>query len=200
MNGIRNTAAAAAAAILLAACSSGPHGPATAASGTAGSSGPPGQAGTQSPAATSSAVAGTASTAPAAATADSPTSAGRLTMRQAETAYVRIVQPGTALADKLAGAASGTGPFSQFRTDALAYVGELRKEIGKFQAVRWPAHVAPRINAMVRTEFPADIKCLQAMAGAGSMAASQAVAGSNHDCMVADNSTIPGTLQSMLSQ
>ncbi len=200
MNSIRSTAAAAAAAVLLAACSSGPHSPATAASGTAGSSGPAGQAGTQSPAVSRSAAAGTASTAPGEGTAGSPTSAGRLTMRQAETAYVHIVQPGTALADKLAGAASGTGPFSKFRTDALAYVGELRREIGKFQAVRWPASVAPRIKAMVRTEFPADINCLQAMVAAGSMAASQAVAGSNHDCMVADNSTIPGTLQSMLSQ
>jgi hypothetical protein len=28
----------------------------------------------------------------------------------------------------------------------------------------------------------------------------RAVGGSNHDCMAADNSTIPGTLQSMLSQ
>jgi hypothetical protein len=38
------------------------------------------------------------------------------------------------------------------------------------------------------------------MAAASSMAAAQAVGGSNHDCMAADNSTIPGTLQSMLSQ
>lgn len=200
MSSIRNTAAAAVAAILLAACS-GPHGSSTTASGTAGSSGPAGHASTHSPAASSSAAAGTASSAPAVGTpGGGPTSAGRLTMRQAEAAYVRIVQPGSALADKLAAASSGTGPFSQFRTDALAYVTELRKEIGKFQTVRWPANVESRINAMIRTDFPADISCLLAMAGAGSMAASQAVGGSNHDCMVADNSTIPGTLQSMLSQ
>jgi hypothetical protein len=53
---------------------------------------------------------------------------------------------------------------------------------------------------MITTDFPADIGCLQAMAAAASMAASQAEGDSNHDCMVADNSTIPGTLQSMLSQ
>jgi hypothetical protein len=121
-------------------------------------------------------------------------------MRQAEAAYVHIVQPGSTMADKLAGAASGTTPFSQFRTDALAYAKELRAEIGKFRAVRWPTKVEPRINAMVRTDFPADIGCLQAMGAADSMAASQAVGESSHDCMVADNSTIPGTLQSMLSQ
>ncbi len=196
MSSISRMAAAAAAAILLASCSSGPHGSATAASGAAGASGPTsgsgsaGQSGTNSPA-TGSAAGNTPGTAP---------SSGRLTMRQAEAAYVRIVHPGSTLADKLAAAASGTAPFSQFRTDALAYVKELRVEIGKFQAVRWPAKVEARINAMARTDFPADINCLQAMSAAGSTAASQAVANGNHDCMVADNSTIPGTLPSMLSQ
>jgi hypothetical protein len=32
------------------------------------------------------------------------------------------------------------------------------------------------------------------------MAAAEAVGNSDHDCMVADNSTIPGTMQSLLSQ
>lgn len=196
MISIRTAAAAAAAAVLLAACSSGPHGSSTAASGSAGvsrstsGSGSAGHSGTNSPATGS----------PAGNTPGSTASSGRLTMRQADTAYVRIVQPGSKLADKLAGAASGTAPFSQFRTDALAYVKELRAEIGKFQAVRWPANVEARINAMARTDFPADISCLQAMSAAGSTAASQTVANSNHDCMVADNSTIPGTLPSLLSQ
>jgi hypothetical protein len=121
-------------------------------------------------------------------------------MKQAELAYGRIVGTGSVMANKLAVAASGTAPFSQFRTDALTYATELRTEIGKFRAVRWPTRAQSRINAMVKTEFPADIGCLQAMAAAGSTAASQAVGDSNHDCMVADNSTIPGTLQSMLSQ
>ena len=197
MISIRKVVAAAAAAILLAACSSGPHGSSTAASGPAGASGPTkgsgsaGHTGTNSPAAISS---------PAGNTPGSAASVGRLTMRQAGAAYVRIVQPGSTMADKLAGAASGTAPFSQFRTDALAYTKELRAEIGKFRAVRWPTKAEARISAMVRTDFPADISCLQAMSAAGSTAASQAVAGSDHHCMVADNSTIPGTLQSLLSQ
>lgn len=197
MSSVRKAAAAVAAAVLLAACSSGPHGSATAASGSAGaagsasSSGSAGHSGTHSSAGTSSPVANAPGSA---------ASGSRLTMQQAEAAYVRIVQPGSKLADKLASADSGTAPFSQFRSDALAYVKELRAEIGEFQAVRWPTKVGARINAMARTEFPADISCLQAMSAAGSTAASQTVGESNHDCMAADNSTIPGTIQSMLSQ
>jgi hypothetical protein len=121
-------------------------------------------------------------------------------MKQAQLAYVRIVGRGNALSDKLAAASTGSAPFSEFRTDALAYARELRAEIAEFRAIRWPASVGTRINAMAAASFPADISCLQTMAAASSMAAAQAVGGSNHDCMVADNSTIPGTLQSMLSQ
>lgn len=196
MTNITRTAAAVAVAVLLAACSSGAHGSATAASGPSGASGPTkgsasaGHPGTNSPAATSSPAGNTPGSA----------ASGRLTMRQADAAYVRIVQPGSTMANKLAVASSGTAPFSKFRGDALAYVKELRAEIGKFRSVRWPTTVEARINAMIRTDFPADINCLQAMSAAGSTAASQSVANSNHDCMVADNSTIPGTLPSMLSQ
>jgi hypothetical protein len=121
-------------------------------------------------------------------------------MKEAELAYVRIVGPGNALANKLARASSGSAPFSEFRIDALVYSTELRAEISKFHAVHWPRRVRSRITAMITTDFPADIGCLHAMAAAGSMAASQAEGDSNHNCMVADNSTIPGTLQSMLSQ
>jgi hypothetical protein len=121
-------------------------------------------------------------------------------MKQAQLAYVRIVGRGNALSNKLAGASTGSAPFSEFRADALAYASELRAEIAEFRGIRWPASVRTRINAMTAANFPADISCLQTMAAASSMAAAQAVGGSNHDCMVADNSTIPGTLQSMLSQ
>jgi hypothetical protein len=132
--------------------------------------------------------------------AGSPLLTGQLTMKQAQLAYVRIVGPGNVLANKLAGASTGSAPFSGFHTAALAYARELRVEIAEFRAIRWPARVRTRINAMVAANFPADISCLQTMAAADSIAAAQAVGDSNHDCVVADNSTIPGTLQSMLSQ
>jgi hypothetical protein len=115
-------------------------------------------------------------------------------MKQAEADYARIVSPGNALANKLGDAASGTAPFSEFRSDALAYTSELHAEIGKLQAVRWPAKAQSRINALIKTTYPADIGCLQAVAAAGSTSAAQAVSNSNKDCQVADNSSIPTTL------
>lgn len=196
MSSIKLAAAAVAAAVLLAACSSGPH----ASSSSGAASAPAASAATTVPAAHAATSAPAAHAATGAPAAGGSAAAGRLTMKQAELAYGRIVGPGSVMANKLAVAASGTAPFSQFRTDALTYATELRAEIGKFRAVRWPTRAQSRINSMVKTEFPADIGCLQAMAAAGSTSASQAVGDSNHDCMVADNSTIPGTLQSMLSQ
>lgn len=194
MSSNRNTAAvaaAAAAAMLVAACGAGPHSSPAASSASAASG---------ASAAASSPAAQAAASSPAAVPAGSPVPIGQLTMKQAQLAYMRIVGRGNALSNKLAGASTGSAPFSEFRTDALAYTRELRAEIAEFRAIRWPARVRTRINAMTAANFPADISCLQTMAAASSMAAAQAVGGSNHDCMAADNSTIPGTLQSMLSQ
>ncbi len=193
MNSIRNAAAAVAAAALLAACSSGSHGSHAAASApsaaaasrsaAAGTSGSPGSGASGSPAVTS----------PAGSTA-----AGPLTMKQAERAYVRIVGPGNVLFSKLSKTASGSASFSEFRTEALAYVGELRAEIGKFRAVRWPATVQSRISTMISTTFAADIGCLQAQAAAGSFTGVESVSNSNQNCAAAENSSIPTTLPSLL--
>lgn len=184
MNSIRNAAAAVATAALLAACSSGPHGSPSAASAPSAS------------AAGRSAAAGTGGS-PAVTSPAGSTSAGPLTMKQAELAYVRIVRPGNAIFSKLSSAASGTAPFSQFRTKALAYVRELRAEIGKFRAVRWPAKVRSRISMLIATTYAADIGCLQAQAMAGSFTGVESVSNSNQDCTVAENSSIPASLQSM---
>lgn len=126
------------------------------------------------------------------------TAAGPLTMKQAERAYVRIVGPGNVLFSKLSKTASGSASFSEFRTEALAYVGELRAEIGKFRAVRWPATVQSRINTMISTTFAADIGCLQAQAAAGSFTGVESVSNSNQNCAAAENSSIPITLPSLL--
>jgi hypothetical protein len=119
-------------------------------------------------------------------------------MKQAERAYVRIVGPGNVLFSKLSKTASGSASFSEFRTEALAYVGELRAEIGKFRAVRWPATVQSRINTMISTTFAADIGCLQAQAAAGSFTGVESVSNSNQNCAAAENSSIPITLPSLL--
>jgi hypothetical protein len=188
---IRNAAAAVAAAALVAACGGGSSGSHAAASAPATSA-----ASQSSPATAGHSPSATASHTPSAAAVTSPagsTPAGRLTIRQAQLAYVRIVGPGNVLAGTVASDASGA-PFSQFRTDALAYAKELRTEIGKFQAVRWPTRVQSRITALTTTTLPADIRCLDAQAAASSMSASMAVSNSNSDCQVADNSTIPTSI------
>jgi hypothetical protein len=190
MNGIRNLAGAAAAAALLTACGSGPPGSHAAAPAAATHS-PAAAGATRSP---SQAAHSRAATPAAGSPSAAPAPAGRLTMRRAKLAYVRITGPGTALASKLGNAASGIAPYSQFRADALAYTNELRAEIGKLGAVRWPAGVQSRITALITTTLPSDIRCLQAVAAAGSMTASQAVSSNNKDCQIADNSPIPTSL------
>ncbi len=192
MNSIRNAAAAVVAAALLAACSSGPHGSPSAASAPSASA-----AGRSAAAGTGGFPGPGASGSPAVTSPAGSTSAGALTMRQAELAYVRIVRPGSALFSKLSSAASGTAPFSQFRTKALAYVRELRAEIGKFRAVRWPGKVRSRISTLIATTYASDIGCLQAQAAAGSFTGVESVSNTNQDCTVAENSSIPASLQSM---
>src|SRR6266542_2165310 len=168
MRSNRNTAAVAAAAVaavLVAACGAGPHGSPAASSASGASAAahsPAAQAAASSPAAPSPG----SSPVPA----GSPVPTGQLTIKQAQLAYVRIVGPGNALANKLAVASAGSTPFGGFRTDALAYARELRAEIAEFRAIRWPARVRTRINAMVAANFPADVSCLQTMAASGRMA------------------------------
>lgn len=188
MNSIKNAAAAVAAAALLAACgaSGGSH---TAASA------PPASTASESPAAGASTSPGSgASGSPSGTSPAGATSAGPLTMKQAGLAYRRIVGPGNTIAGKLSSTASGTAPFSAFRTEALTYARELRAEIGKFQAVRWPAKVQSRINTLATTILPSDIRCLQAQAASGSFTGVQSVSNSNQSCTVADNSPIPTSL------
>jgi hypothetical protein len=52
---------------------------------------------------------------------------------------------------------------------------------------------------MMRQDLPADIGCLRAQAAAGSANAAQQVANTSHDCMIADNASIPSSLHAMLT-
>jgi hypothetical protein len=81
----------------------------------------------------------------------------------------------------------------------LAYASELRSEIGEFSKVHWPAGVQPHITAMIRQDFPAFIGCLRAQSAAGSTKAAQQVGNTSHDCMIADNASIPSSLHAMLT-
>jgi hypothetical protein len=54
--------------------------------------------------------------------------------------------------------------------------------------------VQSRINTLVTTILPSDIRCLQAQAASGSFTGVQSVSNSNQNCTVADNSPIPTNL------
>jgi hypothetical protein len=179
--------AAAGAAALLSACGSGAQG------------------GAASPQPSAAQAAGISATASAAAPAGIPSAgtlppgalpSGPITMTKAEAVYQAIIGPGNALADVVA--QDSSGPYAQFRTDMLAYASELRSEIGEFSKVHWPARIQRHITTMIRQDFPADIGCLRAQAAAGSAKAAQQVANTSHDCMIADNASIPSSLHAML--
>jgi hypothetical protein len=119
-----------------------------------------------------------------------PAPARPLTVRQAKLAYLQIVGPGSALVGTLARGAPGA-TFSQFRAGALACARELHTQIGRFQAVRWPAQLQPRISALATTTLPSGIACLDAQAAASSMPAAMAVSNSNPGCLAAGHPIIP---------
>lgn len=180
--------AAAGAAALLSACGSGAHG------------------GAASPQPSAAQAGGTLATASAAVPTGVPAAgtlpagalpSGPITMARAEAVYQTIIGPGNALADVVA--RDSNGRYAQFRTAMLAYASELRSEIGEFSKVHWPASIQPHITAIIRHDFPADISCLRAQAAAGSATAAQRVANTSHDCMIADNASLPSSLHAMLT-
>jgi hypothetical protein len=96
---------------------------------------------------------------------------------------------------KEAGRGASTGPdrppSASSAARSLARARELHTQIGRFQAVRWPAQLQPRISALATTTLPSGIACLDAQAAASSMPAAMAVSNSNPGCQAAGNSIIP---------
>jgi ABC-type phosphate transport system substrate-binding protein len=187
MKTITQLAVAAAAAGLLAACSNSHNSPGAASARGRTRTPSPGIA---SPARAARSPNATQSSVPAPALSHT----SHITMKQAKHVYMRIVEPGTKLAGTVAHDGSDAAPFTQFRTAVLAYGRALQVEIEEFRAVHWPASVRSRITAIVMIYLPADIRCLQAVAAAGNMAAANAVSSSNRDCQMADSATIPAAL------
>lgn len=98
-----------------------------------------------------------------------PVLSARLTMGQARTAYSRISAPfNAAVAVVNADARNGT-TWSKFKTDVLAAVTANKTWERRIRTERWPHKIQPYIDAMLKTEVPAEISCDQAMAGAGSL-------------------------------
>jgi hypothetical protein len=96
-------------------------------------------------------------------------SPARLTIAQARDAYSEISAPfNSAVAVVNADARNGT-TWPTFKTDVLAAVAANKTWERRIRAERWPGKIQPYVDAMLKTEVPAEISCDQAMAAAGSL-------------------------------
>jgi hypothetical protein len=121
----------------------------------------------------------------------------RLTMAQARTAYSKLSAPfNAAVAVVNADARNGT-TWSKFKTDVLAAVAANESWERQIRAERWPFKIQPYIDAMLKTEVPAEISCDQAMAAAGSLQGAADVFSSHSACR--DSTKNADTIRQLLS-
>lgn len=124
-------------------------------------------------------------------------SPARLTMAQARTAYSKISAPfNAAVAVVDADARHGT-TWPTFRSDVLAAVAANKTWERRIRAARWPRTIQPYVDAMLKTEVPAEIGCDQAMAAAGSLQGAAGVFSSDHACR--DSTKNADTIRKMLN-
>ena len=108
--------------------------------------------------------------------------APRLTLAQARVEYSRLsVAFNAAVATVNQDARNGT-TWTKFKADVLAAAAANRAWARKVRAVHWPVQVQPYVNAMLKTEVPAEIQCYNAMAAAGSLQGAAAAFGGDSFC------------------
>jgi len=111
-----------------------------------------------------------------------PAAAARLTLAQARAEYSKISAPfNAAVATVNQDARSGT-TWGTFKADVLAAKAANQAWARKVRAVRWPVQVQPYVDAMLKTEVPAEIQCYNAMATAGSLQGAAAAFSSDSAC------------------
>jgi hypothetical protein len=103
-------------------------------------------------------------------------------MAQARAAYSRISRPFNAAVTAVNRDVASGAPWSRFRADTLAVVRADRTWARRMREERWPPRVQRYVTAMLRTDIPAEIRCDQAMAAAGSLQAATTVFNSRPDC------------------
>jgi len=59
--------------------------------------------------------------------------------------------------------------WDKFKADVLAAAAANRTWARKIRAVRWPVQIQHYVDAMLKTEVPAEIRCYSAVAAAGSL-------------------------------
>ena len=109
-------------------------------------------------------------------------SPARLTMAQARTEYGKISAPfNAAVAVVNADARHGT-TWPKFKSDVLAAVAANNTWERRIRTEPWPRKIQPYVDAMLKTEVPAEIGCDQAMADAGSLQGAAGVFSGDHAC------------------
>lgn len=106
----------------------------------------------------------------------------RLTMAQARAEYSEISAPFNAAVTVVNHDARAGVTWSKFKADVLAVVAANKTWERKIRAVRWPLRVQPYVDAMLKTEVPAEIQCDQAMAATGSLQGAANVFSDDHSC------------------
>lgn len=106
----------------------------------------------------------------------------RLTMTQARATYRRISAPFNAAVAAVNSDAHHGTTWPRFKSDVLAAVAANKRWEQRVRAQRWPRKIQPYIDAMLKTEVPAEISCDQAMAAAGSLQGAAGVFSSHSTC------------------
>jgi hypothetical protein len=133
---------------------------------------------------------------PATSAARGAAATSRLTLAQARAEYSKISAPfNAAVATVNPDARDGT-PWSKYKADVLAAAAANQTWARKVRAVRWPAGVQPYIDAMLKTEVPAEIQCYSAMAAAGSL--QRAAAAFSGDSFCRDSTATADKVRSIL--
>jgi hypothetical protein len=111
-----------------------------------------------------------------------PAAAPRLTLGQARVEYSRLSAPfNAAVATVNRDARNGT-TWDKFKADVLAAAAANQTWARKVRVVRWPLQIQPYVDAMLKTEVPAEIRCDNAMAAAGSLQGAAAAFGGDSFC------------------
>lgn len=122
-----------------------------------------------------------------------------LTRAQSRARYLRIIQPGNVAVGATTTDLSDDQPWPVTRRDLQAAVGSEITASQQISAVRWAPAVQPFMAAEVATYTPSVIHCFRAQAQSGSDAAATAVSNENGDCQLAQASTIPDQIRTLLN-
>jgi hypothetical protein len=111
-----------------------------------------------------------------------PAATPRLTLAQARAEYSTISAPFNAAVVTVNQDARNGTTWGKFKADVLAAAAANQTWARKVRAVRWPLRLQPYVDAMLKTEVPAEIQCYNAMAGAGSLQGAAAAFSGDRTC------------------